>query len=179
MDKDKFMTAVKQKFTNLTSQTRLAQYAFRFDIQHEKKFIKRLKKLAKDLEKLKRKFEKILGNINKKYKELLEIVEKFKHIIKESEEDIEGAFQAAYKIKKRDFSMMLTILVNAEVLERMDKKWIRMHFLPELPTEEKIKKIDDIKEKLGEKLHVAAQALRISISAEENLEKEAMPLLRT
>ena len=175
MDKDRFMAAVKQKFTSLKSQSMLAKYAFRFDIQHEKKFIKRLKRLSKWLDELRIRLEKI-AKINKKYKELPEIVGEFNNIIEESKDDIKKAFYASYQIKKRDFSLLLSMLVNTNVLEAMDRKWIKMHYLPELSTEKEIENLEALKKKLGEKLHVSAQALRISMRAEEDLKKQVLPL---
>ena len=175
--KDTFISAVKQRFSSIKSQTILARYAFRFDIQHEKTFISRIKKLNKKLEKLSNKFEKILQKIDKRYKELPEIVAKFKDIVKESEKDIEEVFLSSYKIKKRDFSIMLAIIVNAEVLKNLEFKWIRMHYMPEMEADAVINNIDELQQKLGEKLHVSAQALRISVKATQDLKNKAMPLI--
>lgn len=174
---DTFMTAVKQRFSSITSQTLLARYAFRHDIQHEKRLVLALERLCVRLEEQRKLFERTLNNINKRYKELPKVVNKFKEIIEESENDIKGAFFYSYKIKKRDFYMMLTMMVNANVLKNLDIKWLRMHFMPAIPTEARIRDIEDLEKKLGEKLHVVAQALRIEITAQSAIAKKAMPLI--
>ena len=177
-DKDSFMTAFRQKFSSNTSQTYLPRLAFNYDIKHEKGLILRLERLSVRLEEQKKLFERILNNINIRYKELPKIVQKFKEIVEESEKDIEGVFLYSYKIKKRDFLMMLTMLVNAGVFKKLNVRWVRMHFMPAIPTETRIKDVEKIEGKAAEKIHVVAQALRILINAEENIEKQAIPLLR-
>ncbi len=177
-NKDTFMTAFRQKFSSITSQTYLAKLAFNYDIRHEKKLVLRLERLSVRLEEQKKLFERILNNIDKRYNELPKTVQKFKEIVEESEKDIGGAFFYSYKIKKRDFLMMLTMLVNSDVFKNLNAKWVRMHFMPAIPTEARTKGVEKIEEKAAEKIHVVAQALRISINAEEDIEKRVMPLLR-
>ncbi len=176
-DSDSFMTAVKQKFSTITSQTILARYAFRFDIKHEKRLVNALERLSIKLEEQRNMFQRILNNLSKRYKDLPKVVQKFQDIVLESEKDIEGAFLYSYKIKKRDFNMMLTMMVNADILKKLNLKWIRMHFMPATPTEARIKDIENLEKKLGEKIHVVAQALRIEINAQEDIAKKALPIL--
>ena len=177
-DKDAFMTAVKQKFSSIKSQTLLARYAFRSDIQHEKKLVSALEKLAPQLEQQRNWFEKISKDINKLNKDLPKAVDGFKNIVEESAQEIQGAFFYAYKIKKRDFNMMLTMMVNADILKKLNVKWVKMHFLPIVPAQERMQDIENLEKKLGEKIHTMAQALRIQISAQDDLAKKAMPLLQ-
>lgn len=173
---EQFMTKAKNVFSSLTSQTKLASLALRWDIQHEKRLIIDLERLSVKLEEQKKRFDRILNNINTRQHELPKILGQFKQIVDMSEKDIGGAFLYSYKIKKRDFKLMLTMMVNAEVLKKMDLRYIRMHFLPELPTLQRIKDIENVEEKLSQKLHTVAQALRISINANENIRRKAMPL---
>ena len=177
-DSDSFMTAVKQKFSSITSQTMLAKYAFRFDIQHEKRLINDLEALPVKLEEQKKLFERILNNPTTRHTELPKVVQKFKGIVEKSEKDIEGAFLYSYKIKKRDFNMMLTMVVNADVLKKLNLQWIRMHFLPEAPANIRIKDLEELKKKMADKLHVVAQALRIEIKAQVDIANKALPLAR-
>ena len=178
MTHEDFMTAVREKFQSLKSQTYLARFAFRFDVQHEKSMLAKLGAISVQLEHLKRDFENILKNLDKKYRDLPGKVKEFKVITQQSKKYIEGAFFYSYKIKKRDFNVMLNMMVNMDVLTVMDNEWIRLHFMPEAPTREKIDEIREIEKKMSEKLNVVAQSLRISISAEEDMKNQALPLLK-
>lgn len=175
-DKETFVTAVKQRFSSINKQTLLARFALRYDIQHEKKLVLALERLSVRLEEQKKLFERILTNLKVRYNQLPGVVSKFKQIVEEAEKDIQGAFFYSYKIKKRDFNLMLTMLVNAEVLRKLNLKWVRMHFMPAVPTEARIKDIENLEKKMGEKLHVIAQALRIELNAQEDLARKALPL---
>lgn len=173
---EQLLTRAKSTFSSLSSQTRLASLALRWDIRHEKKLIIDLERLSVKLEEQKKRFDRILKNVNATQHELPKILGQFKQIIEASEKDIEGAFLYSYKIKKRDFRLMLAIMVNAEVLKKMDLRYIRMHFLPELPTYQRIKDIDNVEQKLAQKLHIVAQALRISVNANQDIKRKVMPL---
>ena len=177
VDKDTFMTAVRQKFSTLKSQSALARYAFRFDIQHEKRLINSLERLSVKLEVLKNDFERMARNPKLAVDNFRKRANEFNGLIQAHQKDIEGAFLYSYKIKKRDFNIMLTMVVNAEVLKKLDFKWIKMHYLPELPTRKKIESIDELQERLSHKLHIMAQALRISMKAEEDLGNKALPII--
>ena len=91
-------------------------------------------------------------------------------LIKESSADIEKSFYEAYLIKKRDFLLMLKLLVNIEVLKGMNKKWVLMHFMPSEMVGRKEVQLDEIEDKVAKEFHTIAQALRISMVRIERLD---------
>lgn len=163
-----FMNAVRVMFQDLRRQSRLAKFAIRADIRRERYYYFGIKKLA---EKCRNLLETTQKQLKKNRTEgINRLLLEFENIIQESAVDIEKAFYEAYLIKKRDFLLVLKLMVNIETLKGMNKKWVVMHFMPSELVRKKEIALDEIEEKISKEFHTIAQALRISMVRLQRLE---------
>ncbi len=162
-----FMNAVRTMFQDLKRQSRLAKFAIRADIGKERHYYFGIVKLTEKCKTLLKEVEK---ELKRNHREGLErLIHNFESIIQESAFDVEKAFYEAYLIKKRDFLLMLKLLVNIEVLKGMNRKWVLMHFMPSELVRRKEIQLDEIEDKVAKEFHTIAQALRISMVRIERL----------
>lgn len=161
---EQFMQAVRLRFQSTESQSLLAKFAIRAEIRAERRFLEGIKKIATKCEQLAQKIGAQLRSKKTDEVSSMRLLSQFEAFAKESEYDIGQAFYEAYLIKKRDFLLMMKVIVNTNVLKQLNRKWIAMHFMPEVPVREREANIDAIEDKIGKEFHTIAQALRISIS---------------
>ena len=173
-DHSQFMQAVRLRFQSLESQTMLAQFAIRAEIRHERQFIAAIENISKKCIALVKDIE---STANKKSKEfniskanIGKALNQFEDITKNSSKFIERAFYNAYLIKKRDFLLIMKIIVNANVLKQLNRRWLALHFMPEAQVKQKEIDIGNLEEKISKEFHTIGQALRISIAGIQKLE---------
>lgn len=172
-DHSQFMQAVRLRFQSLESQSTLAKFAIRSEIRQQRQYLSALQKIAAKCEQLhsdiasRSKSGKLDdARANKTLAEL-------ESIAKQSAEDIKMAFYDAYLIKKRDFLLMMKVVVNMDVLRQLNKRWIAMNFMPKEPVGQKDLPLGKIEEKISKEFHTIAQALRISLAALQKVEAKA------
>jgi len=170
---EQFMQMVRLRFQSLESQSFLTRLAVRGEIKGEKRALDAIKKLTAQCESLLAAANSKKGT---KADQTLNVINKFEALAKESAADIERVFYEAHQIKKRDFLLMMKLLVNLEALRGMNRKWLQMHFMPEVPIRKKEIEIDKLEEKISKEFHTVAQALRISINGLEKLETKIKKL---
>lgn len=168
-DQSQFMRAMRLRFQSLEGQSMLAKLAIRFDIRKEKVFISRLEVLTQRCERLLQETHMALRT-SKRGGATFKIIAGLGSILKESYDDIQKAFYYAYQIKKRDFLLILKVVVNAEVLKQFNRKWTVAHFMPEEPVKLKEVEVDKIEDKIAKDFHSIAQALRISLKGLQDIE---------
>ena len=170
-DHEQFMEPIRLRFQSLESQSMLAKLAIRTEIAKERRLIAALVALVSKLDQL-------VASTGRAFKKphygwrpkKIELIGQLESIVKDSAKDIEQAFYQAYLIKKRDFLLILKVIVNLEVLNQLNRKWVVTHFMPELPMKEKEVKIANIVKHIAKDFHTIAQALRISMKALQDLE---------
>lgn len=167
-DHIQFMNAVRVMFQDLKRQSRLAKFAIRGSIRRERYYYFGIETLTKKCRNL---LETAQKQLKKNRKEGIEkLIFEFEKIIQESAVDIEKVFYEAYLIKKRDFLLILKLIVNIEALKSMNRRWMIVHFMPsELVRRKKIT-LDELEYKIAKDFHTIAQALRISMVQLERLE---------
>lgn len=166
-----FMQAVRLRFQSVESQSMLAKLAIRTEIRRERRFIKAIETIAKKCERLLKETQMALKT-PKLGGSFYKLLAGLGAILKESADDIEKAFYEAYLIKKRDFLLILKVIVNTNVLKQLNKKWVITHFMPEEPVKRKEIEIDKIEEKIAKEFHTIAQALRISTKGLQDLKSK-------
>jgi len=166
-----FMQSVRLRFQSLESQSMLAKLPIRTEIRREKKFIDGLNVLWRRLDELVKSTSRASKKPSHGWRpEKIKLINTLESIVKESAEDIQQAFYEAYLIKKRDFLLILKVIVNLEVLKQLNRKWVIKHFMPDLPAKEKEVSINIIIKKIAKEFHTIAQALRISLKVLQDLE---------
>ncbi|MBI2653684.1 hypothetical protein HYX02_02620 [Candidatus Woesearchaeota archaeon] len=172
---EEFMTIVRTMFQDLQRQSRLAKFAIRMEIGRELRDIRRIQMLANRCKLLLQKTEQAFKSKGpEKHRQALDaLIPELESIIKESAKDIEDAFYEAYLIKKRDFLLILKLMVNIEVLKGMNRRWVHIHFMPQELVRRKEIKLNEIQKKISKDFHTIAQALRISMVSLERLGHKA------
>lgn len=168
-----FMQAVRLRFQSLESQSMLAKLAVRAEIRKERRFIVALGFIAGRLNQLTASTSRAFKKPHYGWRpKKLELISQLESITKESADDIEKAFYEAYLIKKRDFLLILKVIVNTDVIKQLNRKWVIAHFMPEEPVKKKEIGIDKIEEKIAKEFHTIAQALRISTKGLQDLKSK-------
>ena len=161
-----FMEIVRDKFKTLEKQSSLAKLAISMDIRREQRFFKAIKVVTYECKKVTKRMQRegLKPNSMDNY------FRQFESFINQSANSIKQVFYYAHLIKKRDFLLMLQIIVNIDVLSQLNRKWASMHFMPEAFVQKKELSLKKIEESISKKFHTIAQALRISISGLEGVE---------
>lgn len=170
-DHSQFMQAMRLRFQTLESQSMLAKLAIRLDIRRERSFIARIEALTKRCERLLQETQLALRT-PKLGGHTFKLIAELGSILKESNEDIQKAFYHAHLIKKRDFLLVLKVIMNTEVLKQLNRKWLIAHFMPGSPVKQKEIEIDKIEDSIAKDFHSIAQALRISLKGLRDLESK-------
>jgi|SRR3989344_2441353 len=164
-----FMEAMRLRFQKETSQSMLAKLAIRSEIISERRAIRAFDFIAKKCDRIASEIESAKGkNAQDRFENA---VNQLEALAKEGASDVEYVFEQAYLIKRRDFLLMLKLIVNSEVLKGMNRQWLVKHFMPEEPINKREMEIDKIEEKIAHEFHTIAQALRISINGIDKAER--------
>ncbi len=166
------MSVVRTMFQTLGRQSRLAKFPIRMEIGRERRDIIGINRLTTQCKNLLETIPKNLKSRKHHENALYRLVSELEQIIQEGAKYVEDAFYEAYLIKKRDFMLILKIIVNVEVLRGMNRKWVMMHFMPSELVKRKNIQLDEIEEKISKEFHTIAQALRISMVQIERLDAE-------
>ena len=92
--------------------------------------------------------------------------------------DAEATLHNDILVAKRDFLLILLTLKYLEDDELNMWNYYHDHLMPQLPEQERIKGIEDLKKHLAENLHVLAQGLR-RIDAAENRARQLARVVET
>jgi len=178
-NKTVFMANIRERFKTIDSQTLLARVALRMDIRREKKFLNLLVKVEEELDSVLGKLKMLIKDTTKasvkkrpniEY-DYVRIIDTYHSLIKRARLSIQRVFGTAHLIKKRDFLIMLTVVINAETLKQLNQKWVKAVLVPSDIINKTNTELDEIQVKLEEDLHVLAQGLRIAITDEQKIEK--------
>ncbi len=161
-----FMEAIRLRFQKEITQTTLARFAIRMEINREKKDIKVLEKVAIDIKKLtdtikyaRKKEEDLKGELEKDYIRVRDA--------------LKDAFYNSYMIKKRDIMMILKILFNLNNLRKFLIIWSEEHNLPRSNVQSLLNDIEKIESWIAKNMRPIAQGMRIIINGIAGIEKEA------
>lgn len=169
----KFLDAIRMAFKNEQNLSMLGRISLRMDIKKEVLNEKKLDALSKELERLDRR----LG-ANKKGENYDNMLGEFEKILFEGEHDIEEMFKAAHLIMKRDLMLMVMVLVDKEIMERLGSKWIQVHFMPEKPIHEEELSLEELGKKISDKAHTLANGLGVILKGERTIEQKLKVLIR-
>ena len=87
-------------------------------------------------------------------------------------------FKAAHLIMKRDLILMIMVLTDIDVMEKLGTKWVQIHFMPERPVKQEILSLRVLEKKLSEKAHTLANGLGVVLKGEKAVELKLRNLIR-
>src|SRR3989338_4245160 len=169
----KFLDELRLAFKEENNLSLLGKFALRMDIKIEVANERKLEALSVQLERLDKSLEG-----NRKGENYDKMLGEFEKILLEGEHDLEKMFKAAHLIMKRDLILMIMVLADKEIMERLGSKWIQVHFMPEKPIHEEEMSLEELGKKISEKAHTLANGFGVILKGEKGIEQKLKVLIR-
>ncbi len=169
----KFLDELRLAFKEENNLSLLGRFALKMDVRIEVANERNLEALSVQLEHLDKRLEN-----NKKGENYDKMLGEFEKILFEGEHDIEKMFKAAHLIMKRDLILMVMVLADKEIMERLGSKWVQIHFMPEKPIEEEEISLEEMGKKISEKAHTLANGFGVILKGEKGIEQKLKVLIR-
>jgi len=149
----------------------MARFAIQRDLDQEAHLWRDIEKLAVEMEVLEKELEKIAEGKSTNHT-IEELIKDLKDFARKGEVSVEKVNYEAYFIKRRDFVILLGILLKDKELEHMDEKWVATYFMPKGIIAKEIPKAAKIREMAEEDLKVVSEGLRILVHNMEQAKTE-------
>lgn len=167
-----FIASVRTALKKQGVISRLGRIPLRIDIRKELSDERHLLALSIKLEAIEKELE------SGKKIDYDNMLGKFERILFEGRFYIADMFKAAHLIMKRDLILIMMVLSDERIMKMLGRKWVQVHFMPEMPIGTELMEINKLEKKLSEKAHTLANGMGVILKGERAIEQELIAELQ-